>query len=402
MLRLKNSTTPRTSPASVTGNANAACKPSSSPPAARGKFVSEATSGIHAGRRSSHTRPGSPVPFGRRRFALLRRNRGPVAGVALQPPTNSSTPASSSTRHIAPTSHPRASPMAAISCGVASSSVEAVDSARPMAYNTTRPRSASLRRRSLSSSAASIVLRSDTSTSAPIVPKSSPRSSCTGVIESRIHAPRGICHSVSHASPSRMRFTSVSAVCSFRESNRTSPIDRPIVFTASIPSICSARRFHRVTTAFVSVATTADPKTSNNSGSSVSGHNERTPSRAARSISNHTVVGAPGSTPQRSATRSTRTRPHPPASSRPVGAGGSTPTPSSASSTRRTSSRNPIRSARSAPTSCGPWRGRRLTLARSRAASRPRGPRAAGARRSRRSLDELPPPSPAPSGDVAR
>ena len=60
--RLKNSITPRTSAPRRMGNPNAACSPTRAATGPRGKFESVVTSGIQAGCRLAHTRPGSPTP----------------------------------------------------------------------------------------------------------------------------------------------------------------------------------------------------------------------------------------------------------------------------------------------------------------------------------------------------
>ena len=62
MSRLKNSITPSTSLPRRIGSANAREGRRGPPPRARGKFASPTTSGIHAGRPESQTRPGSPTP----------------------------------------------------------------------------------------------------------------------------------------------------------------------------------------------------------------------------------------------------------------------------------------------------------------------------------------------------
>ena len=110
------------------GNAKAACRPSLTAIAARGKLSSLASSGIQHGFTCSQTRPGMPTPEAKVLLRLAISNSSTREACALQKLRHRSAVAFGSSDHIAPTSHRSVAPIVFSMRGVAS--LTAGDSAR--------------------------------------------------------------------------------------------------------------------------------------------------------------------------------------------------------------------------------------------------------------------------------
>jgi len=95
---------------------------------ARGKFLSLVTSGIHAGRKLLHTRPGNPIPGVNLRSRDTASNRSIFTEGACQTVRQRKASFFGSGVHMAPTPQPSVSQILWRICGVAS--LRAGDSAR--------------------------------------------------------------------------------------------------------------------------------------------------------------------------------------------------------------------------------------------------------------------------------
>ena len=143
--------------------------------------------------------------------------------------------------------------------------------------------------------------------------------------------------SPSHDWPVRRRSAKGADASSPSAEKRRAARSRPTASSGLQPNRASAWRFHRVTIPSTSVAATAARTPSTTNVSLISGH---APGGRARSgirqssTSNHTRVGGPSRIPHRSASSSTKYRPHPPLPSAFGGPGEAKPLPMSSISTR--------------------------------------------------------------------
>jgi hypothetical protein len=116
--------TPRTwSPCSIGSRTPRAGRIDANRIDARGKFVSLTASGIQAGWRLAHTRPGRPMPLAKLVLRLTVVNRSNWDEASGHVAKQRSTPAPRSTRQSAPYSQPSASHIASSIRGAASASV---------------------------------------------------------------------------------------------------------------------------------------------------------------------------------------------------------------------------------------------------------------------------------------
>ena len=141
--RLKNSSTPRTCSPRRMGVPRAPRSPSWLATFARGKLSSAETSGMKAGRRLSHTRPGRPTPGAKVALRLASSNAVNARPGVCQVSTHRRTPAAPAIRHSPPWSQPSASQIARRTRGAASASDELSARARATAYCAWRRRTAS-------------------------------------------------------------------------------------------------------------------------------------------------------------------------------------------------------------------------------------------------------------------
>ncbi len=130
IVRLKNSSMPKTLSPSTIGKPMAPCSPSRAATLARGKLESCVTSAIHAGRALSQTRPGRPTPRRNTAPRVAASNSDTTIDARCQVSRQRIDVPARSTVHTAPWSQLRISPSTRRIRGAASASEADSASAR--------------------------------------------------------------------------------------------------------------------------------------------------------------------------------------------------------------------------------------------------------------------------------